>query len=230
MFDKLKSIFVVTDEEFKKQAGGGKEAPQKTESSPPISPSPSASTIPNVTPNNSPIPSQGKVSDKFLNILMGAMDKNNIDGFDYLEYKQSLKSLSKMSMDEATQYQSAFAMAQTMGATPQKLVDTAQHYLNILKTEEQKFQQALVNQKAKQIGSKEQRIKDLGAIVKQKEEQIKKLQTEMEAHKQEAVKLKSQISNASVKVENTGNNFAVTYNVVVSQIQKDIENMKTYLK
>lgn len=230
MFDKLKSIFIVSDEEFKKQAGGGKEIPQKKETSSPITPSPSASNIPNVTPNNSPIASEGKVSDKFLNILMGAMDKNNIEGFDYLEYKQSLKSLSKMSMDEATRYQSAYAMAQTMGATPQKLVDTAQHYLNILKTEEQKFQQALVNQKAKQIGSKEQRIKDLGAIVKQKEEQIKKLQEEMEAHKQEAVKLKSEISNASVKVENTGNNFAVTYNVVVSQIQQDIENMKNYLK
>ncbi len=229
MFDKLKSIFIVSDEEFKKQAGGGKETPQKKEPASPVKSSPAVRT-PNVTPSHSPKASEGKISDKFLNILMGAMDKNNIEGFDYLEYKESLKSLSKMNMDEATRYQSAFAMAQTMGATPQRLVDTAQHYLNILKTEEQKFQQALVNQKAKQIGSKEQRIKDLGAIVKQKEEQIEKLRQEMEAHKQEAVKLKSEISNASVKVENTGNNFAVTYNVVVSQIQKDIENMKTYLK
>ena len=88
----------------------------------------------------------------------------------------------------------------------------------------------MVNQKSKQIGSKEQRIKDLVGIVKQKEAQIEKLQKDMEAHKQEAEQLKTNISQASVKVENTGNNFAVTYQAVVSQIAKDIENMKSYLK
>ena len=55
--------------------------------------------------------SPGKVSSKFMEILFKAMEDNNLDGFDYLEFKQSLKSLEKMPMDEQTRFKSAFAMA-----------------------------------------------------------------------------------------------------------------------
>ena len=55
-----------------------------------------------------------------------------MEGFDYLEYKQSLQSLEKMNMDNQTRYQSAFAMAQTMGAKAKNLIDSAQYYLKVM--------------------------------------------------------------------------------------------------
>ena len=74
-----------------------------------------------------------------MDVLAEALQNNNIDGVDYFEFRQSLLSLSKISMDEKTRYQSAFAMAQAMGATPKQLIETAEHYLNVLKNEEHKF-------------------------------------------------------------------------------------------
>ena len=82
------------------------------------------------------------------------MEKANIEGFDYLEYKQSLKSLAKMPMDERTRFQSAYAMAQTMGASVGHLIKTAQHYIDILAAEEKKFETALANQKKLQCNYK----------------------------------------------------------------------------
>ena len=38
-------------------------------------------------------PVSGKVTDKFYDILFGAMEANNQEGFDYLEYKKSLQTL-----------------------------------------------------------------------------------------------------------------------------------------
>ena len=42
-----------------------------------------------------PVNTDVKASDKFINSLLTAIDNNNLEGFDYLEYKQSLKSLDR---------------------------------------------------------------------------------------------------------------------------------------
>ena len=226
--DKLKSLFIVEEagsakkasaKSTTKKATGKKTAPKST-------PTPAKEVVPTVA--NEPQP--GKPTTKFMEIFFGAMEKHNLDGFDYLEFKQSLKSLEKMPMDEQTRYQSAFAMAKTMGATPQKLVDAAAHYLKVLLHEEKKFEQALENQRARQIGGREKQIKDLEVGIQQKAQHIKKLTQEIEQSQKQLAGIKSEISGAVSKVETTKNNFIASYNVVVSQIQSDVENMKKYLK
>lgn len=174
--------------------------------------------------------SEGKITGKFMDILFKAMEENNIDGFDYLEFKQSLKSLEKMPMDEQTRVKSAFAMAQTMNATPDRLIQTANHYLNVLNQEEKKFEEALAKQKAIQIGEKEQQLTQYEQAIKSKTEQIKILTEEIGKHQIDMDRIKQEVANAAVKVESTKNDFVASYNSVVSQIAKDIENMKRFLK
>ena len=199
MFKNLKSLFIVENEGETPSSPSpsprttgptSKNTPRSTGSAPPAA---------GTTTNRSA--GSGKVTEKFSQILFGAMEKNNIDGFDYLEYRQSLQSLKKMNMDESTRYKSAYAMAQTMGASPDYLVKTAQHYLDVLKKEEDKFETALKNQRSRQEGEKDQ----LG-------------------------KLEQDVSQASQKVESTKNDFIASYQAIVGQISQDVENMKQYLK
>lgn len=221
MFKNLKSLFIVEEEGAKANAS----APaQKQESAPKTNPE----TSPKAT---EPVKSEpGKASPELTEVLLKAMEVNNLDGFDYLEFKQSLNSLKKMPMDEQTRYQSAFAMAQTMGVSVERLLQTGQHYLDVLKQEEQKFQAAVNNQKSKHIGEKEQSIQQLEANVKAKAEQIKQLTAEIEADQASALKLKQEISDATVKVENTKNDFMASYQMLVQQISGDLTNIKNFLK
>ncbi|MEN0051263.1 MAG: hypothetical protein AAF806_29635, partial [Bacteroidota bacterium] len=117
MLKNLKSLFIVEEEE------ASKDNASKVTSS-----KPKPQTIPNDAPviQESQEGKKGKVSSKFTEVLLGSMEKADLEGFDYLEYKKSLQSLAKMPMDEATRYKSAYAMAQTMGVSPDKLVQTAQ--------------------------------------------------------------------------------------------------------
>ncbi|MFK7774850.1 MAG: hypothetical protein AB8F94_22105 [Saprospiraceae bacterium] len=233
MLKNLKKWFIVDDEEFKDKMSGdsAKDSDivpeQKTK--PASTPRSTSSTSSASSNSSSTIPS-GKSSPKFTNILLQAMEANNLDGFDYLEYKHSLHNLAKMPMDEQTRYQSAFAAASTMGATPAKLVKTAHFYIDVLKKEEAKFGQALANQKDKQIGDKSQLIKQHDNLVKEKTKQIEQLKKEIAQHQAKSEQMKKTISAATVKVETTKNNFVASYNLVLSQIQRDIENMKKYLK
>ncbi len=172
----------------------------------------------------------GAVSNKFVEILAGALEKNNQEGFDYFEFRQSLINLAKMSMDEATRYQSAFAMAQTMGVTPGKLVESANFYLNVLSNEQTKFNEAHVQQRAKLIGNREEEAKNLDALVQQKNEQIKQLNREIEAHQKQSEQIRKEVSDATIKIENTKADFEATFASVLSQLQADVAKIQQYLK
>ncbi|MEN0003956.1 MAG: hypothetical protein AAF798_07425, partial [Bacteroidota bacterium] len=124
---------------------------------------------------------------------------------------------------------SAFAMAKTMGAEPKRLIETAQHYIKVLLTEEQKFEQAVASQKQKQIGSKQQKSKKVEEQINNKAQRIKQLTQEIEAHQKQIAVLKKEIADASTRVETTKNDFIASYNTIVTQIHTDLENMKKYL-
>ena len=174
--------------------------------------------------------SAGEVTEKFTKILLQSLDEHNLQGFDYLEFKQSVQSLSKMPMDEATRFQAAFSMAQTMGATPQKLVEAANQYLGVLQKEQQKFQGVLVQQRANLVGSREQQMAQLQQNATAKAAQIDKLTQEIAQHSAQIELLEKEIEEAAQKVETASGNFNASYESLVAQIQTDIKNIQVYLK
>ena len=165
-----------------------------------------------------------------MNIFYDAMEKQGKEGFDYLEFKQSFMSLAKLSMDEQTRYQSAFAVAQTMGATTPSLIDAANYYLNILSNEEKSFESTLKSQMQKQIGDKEKETQTLKAGIAEKATQIEKLKKEIEDHNKQLASMQQQITDAANKIETTKQNFQASYNQIANQIKEDINKMQQYLK
>jgi len=230
MLKKLKSLFIVEDKSkssAQNEADSTASSEETIESGSDMVSPVSAGTAPS---NPSPSAQPGKASPKFVNVLLKAIEANNLEGFDYLEFKQSLQNLAAMDMDEKTKYQSAFAMAKTMGVTPSKLVNSAQHYINVLKKEENKFSDALKNQKQKQVVNREQGIKGLEEAVVKKQQMIEKLQKEIEADKQKLEKQKTAINESVAKVQATKEGFISAYHSVLGQIQGDIDKMNSYLK
>ncbi len=221
VFKNIKSLFIIEEEGAPKSASKNKKGKQKQASGKTTSTAPKA--------NDATIPTKGEATTKFVDVLFKAMEKADLEGFDYLEYKKSLQSLAKMPMDEATRYKSSFAMAQTMGVSPEGLVQSAEHYIKVLSTEEQKFEQALHAQKEKQVGNKMKEAEQLQNLIKQKAEQIKKLTEEIEQHQKQVEATNKHIQGATGKIEATKANFIASYNLLVSQIQADVENMKKYL-
>lgn len=226
MFDKLKKLFVIEDENAAKEAPAQENKAPETKSE---APAPIVDSTPIKTSADYNTPS-GKADQKFVDILLNAIEKNNLEGFDYLEYKSSLQGLDNMAMDEATRYKSAFVMAKTMGVTPEKLLNSAKHYVSILNKEESKFIDALKNQRQKQVVGKEDELKRLQKEVKAKEAKIEQLKKEIETDKKSFDKIKDGINKSAAKVEKTNDRFMHAYKVVLGQIMTDVENMQKYLK
>ena len=223
MFEKIKSLFIVEEE--------GKESTtteiQKEPAITAKNPTPTSNQQKTVSSSQN---AKGVASKKFTDILLKALETNNLDGFDYMEYKRSLESLKKMSMDEKTRFQSAFAMAQTMGVSAQKLIQSVEHYIRVLRNEERKFNQAAEHQKTTQISNKKKDIENLQNSIKQKKQQIEALKKEIENDEKLLAKIDAEVNNTASKVAKTQADFTASYQLLLSQIEDDYDKMKNYLK
>ena len=225
MLDKIKNLFIVDE-----GAKDGAPNPQKTEKAakPTSTPSPQAAT-PSPKAKEVPRPAaDAQPSERFINKLLEAIDKNNIEGFDYLEFKQSLQSLGNVDMDDATRYQSALAMAKTMGASPKSLVQSADKYLAVLSAEEQKFQVAFGNQQKNRVQKREEKLQAHIKGIKDREDRIVELQQEVEKLKVDLEKIKQSSSEASAKVAATKDGFYGAYHILVDQIKNDLDMIKQH--
>jgi hypothetical protein len=216
---KFKSVFVI-EEEGATENTVSQQHPAEMTAPPQKS---SAQPVPTKSTN-------GHLSEKFVEILASALENNNQDGFDYFEFRQSLKNLAKMPMDEQTRFQSAYAMAQTMGVTSSKLIESAKHYLGVLSGEQTRFSEAHAQQKAKLIGNREDEATNLEAGMRQKAEQIKQLTQEIEVNRQKSEQIRKEISESTVKIETTKADFEATFTNVVAQINDDMSKIQQYLK
>ena len=204
---KLKGLFV---EEVPMDQGSTATPPSIETKSKEI---PTKSNVPNQSVPQTQPSSPAKTykgNESFDEILYQAMEKANQSGFDYLEFKQSLKSLQNMGMTDEVKYKSAFAMAQTMGVQKQPLLDSAAHYIQVLGIEESDFSKALQKQINEQIDLKKTQIQaeQNNALKYEKFKQFSALTDERK--KENAQKVEDEING-------------------VGQIQADIEKMKLYL-
>ncbi len=225
MFEKLKNLFVVDDGSTPQKVESKKDSVSDKQSSK------STNKI-EKTFESDPIIGkaiEGKINPKFIDKLLKSIERNNMEGFDYLEYKQTLQNLDK-SMLEETRYESAFAMAKTMGVTAQQLKDSAQFYIDILKREEKKFDDALKNQVSKQITQRKQDFKGLENAIIEKEKQIELIKKEIEAHKAKLKASNSELNAAKLKINRTKAEFDLSYQSVYNQIKDDLAKITKYVK
>ncbi len=230
VFKNIRSLFVVEDE----TTGKTTRTTTTNKNTVPNRKNPPKTTRNNVPPRTTtvskpPVGKVGQAEKKFTDILLTAMEANNLEGLDYIEFKQSLQALSKMPMDEETRFKSAFAMAASMGATSDHLIKTAQFYINILVKEEKKFEGALKQQVDSKIGQQKREIASMEKSVAEKAEQIKRLTNEIGQIQQKVAKTKGAILEATNKINTTKSNFIASYNLLRGQIESDINNMKKYL-
>lgn len=216
--EKLKSLFIVDEESTKPKTNetpvnANKEDPKTITQNPP----------PPVTTTN------GNFDEKQYNILMQAIEASNQQGFDYLEFKNSLKALDGLPIDEATKYKSAYATASTLGLTTETLLQSLNFYKGVLDKEKESFKDTLQQQIEQKITGKARELDHLNEQIKLKSEQIKQLTDEITKHQLETQQVKTYIDEVHAKIELTKNNFITTYEKIAQQFTTDIEKINTYL-
>jgi hypothetical protein len=225
---KLKSIFIVeaepkqTPSESSSSVEGTAKSTETNSKANPIDT--------NVSQSATNLAIENEKDDKIIDTLLGAIEKNNLGGFDYLEFRQSLKGLEKIVVDEATRYKSAFATASTMGVTMDRLVETADYYAKILDKERDHFVKAAGEQSVNLIEKRKQELQLLLKGMGDKKKQIEQLQQELLSGEDKIKTIQESIDGAALKIESTKQKFESSFRFLKDQITADIERIKTFLK
>ena len=236
----LKSLFIIEEEIAPPPPPVKKNTPpqkRKTPPSPdPLSPnkivkqeSPVSKAPVPPPPPPPPKKNEGKVNEKFVDLLLGAMQKNNLDGLDYLEFKESLETLSKMPMDEATRYKSAYAVVKAMGTNVHKLIQTANHYIDILNKEKEAFNGDVLEKMKGKLEDEKKVISLLQKSIKDKRKQIQQLTKDIDNVQRQIIDKTAEIDRYGEEFISIEKDFSVTFKLIKSKIDTDIENMRAYL-
>ena len=218
MLKKIKSLFVIEEAEAATPPQPGTAVAQEER------PKPAQVNVPKTN-----IKVDGSADQQLTIKLLEAIGNNNLEGFDYLEFKNTLTSIIHVIEDESTRYRTAFEMAKTMGASKDTLLESIHHYVEVLKKEESKFKGALENQKQKQITSREEELKRLQDSVQEKESQIQKLTTEITDTRKKMDEKRAELQQAVDKIENTNTQFNASIQQVNDQLVNDHQNLTKYI-
>ena len=169
------------------------------------------------------------IDDRSLEFLTNALEQNNLPGFDYFEFKRALVTLRGMEVEEGAAHKSAFATAATIGLTKDKLIETANYYRNFLEKEKEKFNTALKNQMAAKVTSREDEIKRLTDQIERHKADIARLQEEMAVYRQQIDQATTTMTTEKDKITKASDGFEKTHASVLSQIDRDIENIHKYI-
>ncbi len=169
------------------------------------------------------------LDDRSLEFLVAAIERNNLPGFDYFEFKRAVVNLLQMQLDEATAYKSAFTTAATVGLTKEKLVETANYYRDLLLKEKAQFEEALAGQNQSRILSRQADIQRLQDQVERHKAEISRLQDEIGGYLNEMESAQSTVKNDSEKLEKAQSQFEKAHQAVLLHIESDIERIHKHL-
>lgn len=210
MLDKLKALFIVQEEakvksKKNKKSGASEETVDFT----------------GKEQSNAKIFSEADktVNNDIMTELLKILNDNNQEGFDYLEYKNAIKSLSSMQMDEKTRFRSAFATAKTMGVTVPKLLNSIGFYQRVLNDEQKKFTKSLKNNKSTNLSLAER--KEYVDLIELKTKEVKKLTKEI-------ANLKGVIHGTNPKGYSS-DDFEKTANKLIQEMREDIKKINKFL-
>lgn len=169
------------------------------------------------------------LDERSLEFLASAIEKNNLPGFDYFEFKRAIVSLIQMKLDEVTAHKSAFTTAATVGVTKDKLIETAAYYKNVVEKEKEQFDKALENQNSTKITARQEEVKRLRDQIERHKTEIARLQDEVAGYLNQIDQAENAVKLEGEKLEKAKAAFEKTHQAVVLQIDKDIENMHKHL-
>ncbi|MFZ4634282.1 MAG: hypothetical protein ACOYNO_08770 [Saprospiraceae bacterium] len=169
------------------------------------------------------------LDDRSLEFLANAIEKNNLPGFDYFEFKRAVVNLQEMQLEESIAFKSAFTTAATVGLTKDKLVETANYYRNLLLKEKDQFETALSGQHATKIQSREAEVKRLQDQIERHKAEISRLQDEIGGYLNDVETAQTQMHADAEKLDKARSNFDKAHQAVLLHIDRDIESIHKYL-
>lgn len=176
-----------------------------------------------------PAPTSGQIDENMKQDLVTAIEKANIEGYDYFEFKETLFNMESLIPTEPERFKAAFAAVASM-VTSDRLIDTAEHYINILKKKEEDFNAYAAQMKQQKVIRKEEEAKKADEEILKREDTITKLNQEISELQDKKREAQQEAITENAKIQQVELNFKTTCEAIIKKIEADVKKIDTYLK
>lgn len=170
-------------------------------------------------------------SQKFMDILFKALEGKNVQGFDYLEFMQSISNIKKQNLtdDEIKLFQTGYSLAQTMNVSKTALIESGKHYLSVLEDEKANFYSSLTNNAKAKLDEKNKEIIDLQKTLEDDKARLETLRQTIMKNEQRKNLLTEELTYAEQKVNSVKSAFNNAFVSLSEKIKTDISKIEKYL-
>ncbi|MFA5153275.1 MAG: hypothetical protein WC554_11995 [Clostridia bacterium] len=165
----------------------------------------------------------GVADEKFVEMLMDVIAKNNIPGQDYFEFKQTLDAMNSLPGDEKTKFLTIYTMFQLQGCKKETLLSSIDKYVSVVKAEEVNFDIELESQKNISVTTPLAQIEEARKKLDELNKQISELNTFIITSSQE-------VQNSELKLQMTETNFKKSIEKVVGLLLADKDKINSYIQ
>lgn len=198
----------------------------------------SVPTPPADQPKPAPAPSVSNIAGtahidrKFVEHFVDLLEKANLPGPDYFEFKQALQSMETLDLGEEKQFQAAWASFKAMGGIKDHsiLKTSADQYLAILTKDRASFLQDVEKAIKDRVGSLTDEAKKLEDNNLAYAKEVENLQKKIDDNKSRLGQISGEVSEQSAKLNANRDSFEITYTSFVEQINADLNKINQYLK
>ena len=238
MFGKLASLFV----EVEGKPTNGQKPPEKpeAEAEPAAMPTSAAAVSPPApTAVQQPVMAQQptlpvnvsvQVDPEMAQILEQALIEGNLEGYDYLEFRQALAGMASIPLTEQQKFQACFASAQTMNVTKQQLVAAVDHYLGILQSKASEFDSFVQELTSREVTAREQKIALIDEANQADAAKIEELTRAIQERQQQQQLLAQEVGQERVNIQGKQSAFEVTMKTITDRLVSDKQKLDAYLQ
>jgi hypothetical protein len=160
-------------------------------------------------------------SSKFREYFDKLFNEANIPGPDYYEFSKMTEAMRSIP-DESARFSAAFAGLSVQGLDKQKLLSTAQQYVQVLETDAANFHSTVdAALKEKVLGKKQ--------ATEEKSKRIQQLTQEISDLQKEIATLQAEIKENEEKIEANTGGYHLESDAMKNRILADIEKIKQYI-
>lgn len=168
--------------------------------------------------------------EKSINALVAAINSGHISDFDYLKFRAAVQNLMKLNMDETTSINSVFATARTMGVTKEYLLQTLNHYKNIIEKEKSKFHNALNKTYENSVKTKLEDAEELKIKIESLRQKIEEYKSAINEGEKQIQNVDNEISEIKNRIESAKNNFINVISHLENTFKEDESKIKKILQ
>lgn len=161
------------------------------------------------------------VDSRFKEYFDKLFTEANIPGPDYYEFSKMVSVMNTIP-DEKVRFQAAFAGLTLQGLNKNKLLSTAEQYLQVLNTDSANFQRTVDATLHEKVHGKKQSAEEKYKRIQQLQQEIQQLQNEIEV-------LQKEIQDNEEKIETNTGGYRVASENMKYRIEQDIEKIKQYI-